>query len=261
MRIGVINTNVRDEFDNKGKEIIYRKSKGPHAFIVQTKTSVTHIDFCKDGEDFAKVNLENYMENQCWFSLSEENGFSSLYKNFTNEKSYDNISSLVYTNFVSYYAEKNMKIKDACFYEEKLLNYRNKNTKKRKFSIGEYGWAINFGKSDPYWKLQAEEVEEKVYNIFNNKNILNKNQYVYTIKLRDKYTKEPWYYVGVSKNPSNRIKDHATKNYKCTTNKILLSDVIEIEACKNREHAEKREREKFFEIVQEKQTDKVLGGR
>jgi predicted GIY-YIG superfamily endonuclease len=273
IRVGVINTDVRDKFVNNGLRTVIETDRGGSWGITQHFTVCgVKIDFEEYKEKFTSKAVKTYLETEVGKSVAKENNFFDFYiENINGDHTYNYINTVEGKNFIKFIIKNQFKIEPPKFlFEDKQrgLSFdeeireclNNVDYKYRSFPF-QYGWAINVGESRPYWSMDCREIDKKVFKIISNKNIENKNQYVYTIKLRDKHTKEVWYYVGLSKNPANRLKNHLTKNYNCTTNEILLTDVVDIEACENRKHAQKREREKFFEIVQEKETENVLGGR
>lgn len=77
------------------------------------------------------------------------------------------------------------------------------------------------------------------------------DSYVYVIVIES--DNEPYYYVGKSNNPVHRLKTHM-KNKK-------VIDVERVEGCESSSAALDRERSLFAEIILEKNTANVLGGR
>lgn len=272
IRIGIINTDVRDKFVNNGLKTVVETYKGSWGINQHFTVCGVKVDFEEYKEKFTAEPVKIYLQRDVGSDVAKENNFLNFYaENISGDHTYSYIDTVEGKNFIEYIIKDKFQIQPPHFLHEDRdygLNFNKEiseilntvNFRKKSF-VSQYGWAINIGQSRPYWAMNNRKIEKEVSKIISNKNIKNKNQYVYTIKLRDKYTKEVWYYIGLSKNPYNRLENHLTKNYKCTTNEILLCDVVDIEACENRKHAKKREREKFFEIVQEKETENVLGGR
>jgi predicted GIY-YIG superfamily endonuclease len=206
-------------------------------------------------------------------SVAKEWGFEWFYNYVSkklrihNEYTYnkDVMRSKEGRRFISYIMDKEFGRIYETFAEYDAKNGNSKNpfnnsemkefeqSKRRVRLLDGLKWATDVG-STP----SPKDVEEKVKKYMQQNNLYNHQQYVYTIKLKNSLN-EVWYYVGMTNSPVNRIPSHNVKEYR-ESGKIEFIDVVDIEICHNREHARSRERERYMEVIENFDTENVLGG-